>query len=190
MEQLVIAQNSQYIDRAPSAGSLMTWGARWYVVHVRSRHEFVVYGELCGKDMESFLPSAKKCSQWKDRKKLIEYPLFPGYVFVKVPAHPGAFLSVLKTRGVVAFVCLEPGMPTPVAPEEISSLKLLIGSGERFDVYPHFKEGTRVRVKNGPLRDAQGVLTKKNNEYQFSINVELLGRSIAVKVAAQDLESL
>jgi transcriptional antiterminator NusG len=55
----------------------------------------------------------KRISQWKDRRKLIEYPLFPGYVFVKVPSYPGAFLEVLKTRGVVAFIALQPMKRSP-----------------------------------------------------------------------------
>lgn len=160
----------------------------WYAVHVKSRHEFVVFNELRKKRIEAFLPSMKKLSQWKDRKKLVEYPLFPGYVFVQVPSHPGALLTVLKTRGIVTFISLEPGVPTPVAPEEISSLKLLMESGKEIDIYPHLKKGTMVRVKSGPLKNAAGVLTKRETDYQFVVNIELLGRSVAVKIGVQDIE--
>lgn len=161
----------------------------WYVVYVKSRHEFVVYDELERKDIAAFLPSARKTSQWKDRKKAIDHPLFPGYVFVQVPARPGSFLEVLKTRGVVSFITLEPGMPTPVVPEEIDSLRLMVGSGGEIDIYPHLKEGMRVRVKRGPLENAEGILWKKDDEYRFSINVELLGRSVAVRISAGDIEA-
>ncbi len=161
----------------------------WYAVYVKSRHEFVAFNELRLKRIEAFLPLIKRISQWKDRRKLIEYPLFPGYVFVQVPSYPGAFLEVLKTRGVVAFIALEPGKPTPAAPEEIASLRLLIESGNDIDIYPHLKEGTRVRVKNGPLKYAEGVLTKRENDYLFVVNIELLGRSVAVKICVHDIES-
>ncbi len=161
----------------------------WYAIFVKSRHEFVAFNELQLKRIEAFLPLIKRISQWKDRRKLIEYPLFPGYVFVRVPSYPGAFLEVLKTRGVVAFVALEPGKPTPAAPEEIASLRLLIESGNDIDIYPHLKEGTRVRVKNGPLKYAEGILTKRENEYLFVVNIELLGRSLAVKICVHDIES-
>ncbi len=160
----------------------------WYALYVKSRHEFVVFNELREKKIEAFLPSVKKMSQWKDRKKLIEYPLFPGYVFVQVPSYPGSFITVLKTRGVVTFISLERGRPTPVAPEEISSLRLLIEGGEEIDIYPHLKEGTRVRVKNGPLKNAEGVLAKREHEYLFAVNIELLGRSVAVKIGVHDIE--
>lgn len=160
----------------------------WYAVYVKSRHEFVVFNELREKGIDAFLPSIKKMSQWKDRKKLVQHPLFPGYVFVGLPSYPGAFLTVLKTRGVVTFIALEPGRPTPVAPEEISSLRLLIEGGGEIDIYPHLKEGTRVRVKSGPLMNAEGILAKRENEYLFAVNIELLGRSVAVKIGVHDIE--
>ena len=162
----------------------------WYAVYVRSRHEFVTAGELTRKGIETCLPVVKKVSQWKDRKKLIEYPLFPGYIFVQVPVYPGAFLDVLKTRGAVSFVSLEPGTPTPVSADEIDSLRLLIGSGREMDVFPGLKEGMRVRVKNGPLAGVEGVLSRKENECTVSVNVELLGRSVVVKITPQDIEAV
>jgi transcription antitermination factor NusG len=96
---------------------------------------------------------------------------------------------VLKTRGVVAFIALEPGKPTPAVPEEIASLRLLIESGNDIDIYPHLKEGTRVRLKSGPLKYAEGVLMKRESEYLFVVNIELLGRSVAVKICVHDIES-
>lgn len=175
-------------DRVPG-NALASGLPTWYAVYVKSRHEFVAAGDLTRKGIEAYLPTIKKASQWKDRKKVIELPLFPGYVFVRVPVYPGAFLDVLKTRGTVAFVSLEPGTPTPVSADEINSLRILIGSGREIDVYPGLKEGMRVRVKNGPLAGVDGVLSRKDNDFLFSVNVELLGRSVAVKVAPQDIEA-
>jgi transcription antitermination factor NusG len=160
----------------------------WYAVYVKSRHEFVAADDLTRKGIGTYLPSVKKVSQWKDRKKLIEFPLFPGYIFVQVPGYPGAFFDVLKTRGVVAFVSLEPGTPTPISADEINSLMILIGTGRDLDVYPDLKEGTKVRVKHGPLAGVEGILSRKEKEFLFSVNVEMLGRSVAVKVTPQDIE--
>ena len=159
----------------------------WYAVHVKSRHEFVAASELVRKGIEVFVPSVKKQRQWKDRKKLVEFPLFPGYAFVRVPAYPGAFVDVLKTRGIAGFITLEPGSPTQVNSEEIDSLKLLIGSGRDIDVYPGLKEGTRVRIIRGSLINAEGILIRKIDEFVFVVNVEILGRSVAVKIAPHDV---
>lgn len=161
----------------------------WYALSVRARHEFVTREELVKKGIETFLPVVTKLSRWKDRKKRIEFPLFPGYLFVRVPSRPDAFLPVLKTRGASYLLSLEPGRPTPVPPEEIDSLRLLIESGEELDIYPQFKEGDRVRVKRGLLTGAQGTLAVKNDQHMFLVNIELLGRSIGVNIYADDLEA-
>ena len=163
--------------------------ANWYAVYVKSRHEFVVSGELQGKGIETFLPSITKLNQWKDRKKRVEVPLFPGYVFVSVLPDPEEFLRVLKTRGAVTLISLEPGHPTPVAPEEIHALKILLDVGEDIDVYPHLKQGARVRVKNGVFKDAEGILARKEDHHVLLVSIELLGRSVGVKINADDVEA-
>lgn len=160
----------------------------WYAAYVKSNHEFVARDELQRKRIENFLPTVRKLRQWKDRKKAVDFPIFPGYLFIHVNPSPEDFISVLKTRGVINLVSTRPGNPAPVVDEEISSLKLLIESGRNVDVYPHLKEGSRVRVKKGPLKGAAGTLEKKEGQYTFLVNIELLGRSIGVKIYADDLE--
>ena len=161
----------------------------WYAIYTKPRHEFVVHGELQKKGIESFLPTFKRLQQWKDRKKFVEFPLFPGYLFVHVQHDSAAFLNVLKTRGVVTFISSTPGNPSTVAVEEIQSLKLLLESGEELDVYPNLKEGELIRVKRGPLKGAEGILSVKENQYQFMVNIHLLGRSVGVKLYADELEA-
>jgi transcription antitermination factor NusG len=162
----------------------------WYALYVRSRHEFITQGELVKKDVETFLPVVRKLRQWKDRKKWIDFPLFPGYLFIRLQPDPEKFLGVLRTVGVVNLLSALPGHPTPVSPEEIQSLRLLLDSGKNYDVYPHLKEGTPVRITRGPLRGAEGTLAKKDDEFMFLINVEILGRSVGVKIYADDMEAL
>lgn len=161
----------------------------WYALYVKSRHEFVTHDELTQKGVETFLPSVKRLRRWRDRKKFVEFPLFPGYLFVHIQPYPEEFLRVLKTRGTVTFISLTPGHPSPVLPEEINSLRILLESGEELDIYPHLKEGERIRVKRGPLTGAEGILNKKDDQYKFMVNIELLGRSVGVKIYAADLEA-
>ena len=160
----------------------------WYALRVKSRHEFVSSEELTGKGIENFLPSVSRVRQWKDRKKIVNFPLFPGYLFVRLEPQPGAFLNVLKTRGSVSFISLEPGQPTSVSPEEIVSLRAMLKSGEQLDVFPAFKAGTAVRVKHGPLSGIIGILEKREGRQMFLINIDILGRSVGLKICAEDVE--
>jgi transcription antitermination factor NusG len=160
----------------------------WYALYVKSRHEFIAQAELIHKGINNFLPSARKLSQWKDRKKNIEFPLFPGYLFVFIQAYTEDYLKVLKTRGVVNLLSLEPGAPTPIPQEEIDSLRILIESGQNIDIFPQLKEGARVRVKKGPLSGAIGTVVERDEQHLFVVNIDILGRSVGVKIYADDIE--
>lgn len=172
------------------AGDHVRESLNWYAVYVKSRHEFVVRDELRRKGINAFLPSFRSERRWTDRKKIVEFPLFPGYLFLEVAASPDAFLPVLKTHGVTAIISQEPGVPTPVAPEELHALRILVESGANMDVYPGLRSGMRVRVKNGPLKTAEGILDRKNDSCELLVNISLLGCTVSVKLFADDIEVL
>ena len=160
----------------------------WFVLYVKARHEFATNAELRKKGIETFLPSIKRWRQWRDRKKLIDFPLFPGYLFVHIFPNSEGFVNALRTRGAVNLISAELGRPTPVLPEEISSLRLLIESGKELDIYPHLKEGTWIRVRKGILKGAEGILEKREDQYLFIVNIKLLGKSVGAKIYADDME--
>ena len=59
--------------------------SHWYAVTTKSRHEKVVAEQLWQKDIECFLPLREVLSKWKDRYKKVQFPLFPGYLFIHRP---------------------------------------------------------------------------------------------------------
>ena len=160
----------------------------WYALYVKSRSEFVTEGELVKKGVESYLPGVKKLRRWKDRNKWVNFPLFPGYLFVHIEPRVEEFAKVLSTRGVVNMLGSTQGVPTPVPPDEIFSLQLLVGSGMDLNVYPHLKEGAKVRITRGPLSGAEGVFERMESQYLFVVNIELLGRRVGVRLHAGDVE--
>lgn len=160
----------------------------WLALRVKSRHEFITNAELTKKGIETFLPTVTKLRQWKDRKKLVEFPLFAGYLFVRSDVDPESRVKVLKTRGAVKIISASGGEPAAVSDDEIAALKLLIDSGQELDIYPHLHEGDRIRVAKGPLKGAEGVLLSKESNHLFVVNVELLSRSVGVKILADEIE--
>lgn len=163
--------------------------AQWYALYVMPRHEFVVSAELQRKGIRAFLPSVTKLRRWRDRKKLIEFPLFPGYVFVHLSPDPVEFVRTVRTRGTVSFVSLQAGTPTPIAPEEIDSLKIMLESGAPIDIYPELRVGSPVRITKGVFEGASGFLEKKNGQCVFIVSIKLLGKSVGVPIHADDLEA-
>ena len=57
----------------------------WFAVYTKSRHEKVVHASLASQSVEAFLPLHQVLSQWKDRRVWVEKPLFPGYLFARLP---------------------------------------------------------------------------------------------------------
>lgn len=171
----------------PTAAAAQT-DLLWYALAIRSRHEFVARDELQRKGIETFLPTLTKLQQWRDRKKRVEFAVFPGYCFVHILPRADEFLHVLKTRGTVTLVSLVPGYPTPVPHQEIDALRTVTSSGQAFDVYPGYKLGRRVRIRRGALAGAEGVLGSRETHQLFFVNIEILGRSVGLKIAADDIE--
>jgi transcription antitermination factor NusG len=156
----------------------------WFAVWTRSRHENTVLQQLQEKQIEAFLPTCTRWSRWKDRKKKIEWPLFPGYCFTRID--PMASLPVLKCSGVVSLISSD-GRPLPIPNEEIEAIRTLVTSELRYDPCPLIQEGARVEVVWGPLRGVVGRLVRKGAHARLVLAVDLIGRAVSVEVDAADV---
>lgn len=162
----------------------------WYAVHVRSRHEFQVTDRLILKGIETFLPSVERQRRWKDRKKMISFPLFPGYVFVRTTREANNLLSVLKVPGVVRIISTLPGQPDPIPDEQIISLQRLVENKEALDPYPYLSEGQMVRIKKGPLSGVEGILVEKLDKHLLVLSVDVLKQGVALTIDASEVEKI
>ena len=161
---------------------------KWYAVHIRSRHEFQVADRLKMKGIEAFLPVVERMRKWKDRKKLVAFPLFPGYLFVHISREANNLLGVLKIKGVVRMLCTIPGEPVPVPDEQIGYLQKLVENKEELDPYPYLDEGQNVRIVKGPLSGIEGILVKKTDKHMLVLSVDVLQQGVAVSINASDVE--
>ena len=159
----------------------------WYALHTRSRHEKVVRDQLGAKGVTNLLPLWHKRSVWKDRIKMVEVPLFSGYIFGHFPLKHK--LEVLQTVGVVRIVGLN-GYPLPVPNEQIEAVQTMIAQHLHYDPHPFLQEGMRVRVKRGVLRGAEGILVAKKQHYRLVISVDLIQKSVAVDIDSADVEPM
>jgi transcription termination/antitermination protein NusG len=157
----------------------------WFAIWTRSRHEQVVREQLQQKHIDVFLPTIAKWSRWKDRKKKIDWPLFPGYCFARFDARNR--LPILKCTGVVNIVSVD-GEPAPIPEHQIEGIKLLIESDLAFDPCPMLREGMMVEVVHGPLRSVIGRLVRKNDKARLVLSVDLIGQGVSVEVDAADVK--
>lgn len=158
----------------------------WYAVWTRSRHEQVVREQIEQKGIEAFLPTIPKWSRWKDRKKKIDWPLFPGYCFARFNA--AERLPVLKCTGVVNIVSFD-GDIVAIPEHEIESIRRLVESDLQFDPCPLIREGMMVEVTHGPLKGVVGRLVRKGAHARLVLSVDLIGQAVSVEVDASDVRA-
>lgn len=158
--------------------------AAWYAIWTRSRHEQVVRQQLDLKGIDVFLPTVLKWSRWKDRKKQVAWPLFPGYCFAKFT--PEQRVDVLKCTGAVNIVSFN-GTPAPIPEQELSGIRQLVASELQYDPCPLIHEGDKVEVTHGPLKGVVGRLVRKGTHARLVLAVDLIGQGVSVEVDAADV---
>lgn len=159
----------------------------WFAVQTRPRHEKKVSLGLREKGICSFLPVYREKRQWNDRRQSVELPLFSQYVFVQIPQTMESRVTVLRTSGVVRFAGA-PGHGTPVPDEQIETLRAL--QAQRIPLMPHefLKVGERVRIRGGALNGIEGILTAIRNDRTLVLSVDLIQKSIALRVSDFEME--
>ena len=159
--------------------------ARWYAVYTNSRHEKCVAKHFDQRHIESFLPLYQKLHHWtKHNNVRLDLPLFPNYVFVHIA--PPQRTSVLAVQGVLGMVGR--GHIASALPDaEIESLRTGLQL-RRFEPHPYLVAGERVRIKAGAMEGMEGILLRKKNGLRVVLTLDLIERSVAVEVDAQDVE--
>ena len=166
---------------------------RWYALHTRARHEKRVNTRLEERGFEVFLPLVPRVRQLHDRKKVVPWPIFPGYVFARFTT--GALANVLGTPGVAAIVRLN-GQPAPIADEEIDNVRRLAAgireTGQLPEPSPLVQEGQRVRIVSGTLRDVEGIVVERRggNRALVQVGVRAIGQGLKVDVDVTALRVL
>jgi transcription termination/antitermination protein NusG len=159
--------------------------ASWYAIRTRSRHEKLVREQLLARPgVDVFLPLWARWSHWKDRKKRVEFPLFPGYCFARLEY--GDRLLVLTAVGVVELLGMN-GHPEPIPDDEISAVQRLVDSSLPFDPHPYLTEGMAVEVVHGPMSGVRGCLVRKEKCARLVISVNLIRQSASVEIDAADV---
>src|SRR5262249_30671738 len=150
-----------------------------------ANHEKRVAAELGARDVERFLPLYTSVRRWKDRRVHLELPLFPGYVFVRLPLCER--LRVVQIPSVVRMVSFG-GLPVRLPNEEMELMRSGISQSASAEPHPFLTVGRRVRITAGPFAGLEGVLKRKKSILRVVISLGLIQRSIMVDVDACDVK--
>jgi transcription antitermination factor NusG len=159
--------------------------AQWFAAYTSSRHEKRVALHFAEREIEAFLPLYATRHRWKNRCEVtVELPLFPNYVFVRMAKRERE--RVLEVPGVLSLVGAG-RIPAPLPDFEIEALRNGV-EGRKIEPHPYLVIGERVRITTGPMTGMEGVLLRKKNNFRVVLALDVIMRSVAVEVDAEDLE--
>ena len=161
----------------------------WYAIQTVARHEKRVALHLQESRVFTFLPLVQQIRQWSDRRSKVDIPMFSCYAFVRIAQTTEERLRVLRTPGVLGFVGSE-RVGTPIPEEQIENLRTAITQRIPCAVHPFISAGQRVRVRGGSLDGIEGILVDKGNDRSVVVSVDLLHRSVAIRVEGYDIEPI
>lgn len=160
----------------------------WYVIQTCCHHEGSVEARLQQKGLEVFLPRHSVMSRRRDRKKLLQVPLFPGYLFIQNILEPDTYYTILNLPGVARFLAFG-NRPQPVPSETIASVKLALTAERIYCPHRYLQKGKRVRVLDGPLAGVVGIIRESNTQKRkVVIEVELFKQAVAVELEDEAVE--
>jgi transcription antitermination factor NusG len=161
----------------------------WYALYTRSRFEKKMLSELTDRQIETFLPMREVLSRWKDRKKKIWMPLFPGYIFINHIDTPENRYRILNIPGSVRFVGHE-GHAERIPEDQIQGVRKFLEASIAIDPYPYIQIGCRVEIIAGALKGIQGILVEKRGRFRFVLQVDLIRQAVSVEIDASDVRPI
>jgi transcription antitermination factor NusG len=155
----------------------------WFAIRVSPRSELRSSSELSLRGLDTYLPVCRLKRQWSDRIKVVEQPLFPGYLFARFC--PEERVRVLQAPGVRQIVGIGAN-PASISDSELDNLRALVSSKRQLVPWPYIEAGQRIRIDCGPLAGVAGfVVRAEQGEPRIVVSVNLLLRSVAAEISRE-----
>jgi transcriptional antiterminator RfaH len=161
----------------------------WFVIHTKSRDEYRVKNNLGGMGIETLLPLYKNYKSLRERICPVVNPLFPNYVFARLNLAQH-YYKVKWTRGVNRILGVG-AEPTPISDTVIQTLKEQMDKDNTVQLLEDLKEGNKVQITSGPLRDFVGVFQKgMSSGGRVRILLSLIGKELPVQICRWQIKKV
>ncbi|MCG3174821.1 MAG: Transcription antitermination protein RfaH [Myxococcota bacterium] len=157
------------------------WGvSEWAAARTHSRCEKILLKRFQGRGVRAYLPAASQQRLYEGRRRTVEIPLFPGYLFYDRSAIRR--LEVLSIREVAQV--LEPANPVELREELLRLEDGLSRAGRSWSELSFTIRGAPVEVVSGPLKGLRGEFIEHKTGGSLLIRVTLLGRLVETSLDA------
>lgn len=155
----------------------------WFAVFTKPRQEHIALENLERQGFRCFLPMAVNPYQKRTTRRLRVEPLFPRYLFLNAVPDQQSLGPVRSTRGVVTLVRF--GMKLARVPETV--IEFIQNRRDPDSGLVRLKPvpvapGDKVKVFDGPLTGAEGLLQACCGERRALLLLDIMGRQTTVEV--------
>ena len=157
----------------------------WLVCHTKPRCEKKFAALMTAEKFEHYLPLIQSVRKYAQQTKRFTKPLFPGYVFAKVPREKKAriYQQDLLARAITV-------EDEATFLHQLADVKAIVASGFELSVMPLLTKGRRVKIVGGPLHGVEGYVDDPARPQGVVISVDVLQQGLLVKVPAENLQAL
>lgn len=155
----------------------------WFVGHTRPRCEKKLLGYCERKSLAVTLPCYSSAHKYRGKTVVFQKPLFPGYVFIQMP--PEKRGVVLQSDYVANLLEVH---DQELFEQQLAEVMKALETDLEIRLAPTIGEGTRVKIKSGPLRGVEGWVEKRYGMSVVLLRLDFIGQAAAVKLDATDLE--
>ena len=152
----------------------------WFAVQVTPGKEKQVSDSLRMKGYPCLLPIQQTRRNTPHGVKEVKAPLFAGYLFCQLDLSDNRMpmLTTPHVRNLVSFG----GKPTPLKDTELMIIQRVVETGVVAESWPYLRQGNPVELVSGPLAGLRGRLVSFKEDSHLVVSIEMLQRSIAVKI--------
>jgi transcriptional antiterminator RfaH len=160
----------------------------WYIIYTKPRQEKNLTQDLIRMGIEIYLPIRDEKRRWKDRIKVIERPLFPSYVFVKLKSYI-QFYNSSRARGFVKYIKISKGL-AKVRDSVIENIELALNEVDNFEISSElFPLGKKVIISKGTFSGMDCEIVNHRGRNKVLVRIELLNRCIIVNLSREGLSA-
>jgi transcription antitermination factor NusG len=150
----------------------------WYVLYTKPRYEKKVTVKLQELGFVVYCPLVTVVKQWSDRKKKVQEPLLPSYVFVQLEESKRD--QVFQVAGVVRYLYWL-GKPALVRDEEIATLRSwLLNDSPKLQI-SQLERGSKILLKEG-IFSGMDATVKEHRGKKVHLILESLGIVVVMEV--------
>jgi len=155
----------------------------WVVAHTRPRREKKLVEYCTRHGLAVTLPCYDSAHKYRGKTVVFRKPLFPGYVFLQLlPEH---FSGVRQNDNVANLLEV---FDQETFARQLQEILAALDSKLEVRLAPTIGEGTKVRIRSGPLQGVEGWVERRQGMSTVLLRLDFINQAAAVKISAEQLE--